>query len=234
MASDAHSAWSILLYIIGSFVCMFSLCSSIFLVYVLKKHHSKDMHTSSYPTTFAAAFFYFSSSIIYLRAMTLLDIRIDTNLEDKNELVLLTMFFILCIIMARLAICTQFIVRLYITFKMAPEFAVSRRTLIITITLSTLVFIIAIWWSVLMVLRFITLDQVNTTSFNGQFIAVTVSMLVFDSSAAWFVVGTMTDKLLQTIDLRDRSEYTHRMEHMQRISERGISNPPEQGMQSLD
>merc|ERR1712154_240932 len=68
----------------------------------------------------------------------------------------------------------------------------------------------------------------GTTSFNGQFIAVTVSMLVFDSSAAWFVVGTMTDKLLQTIDLRDRSEYTHRMEHMQRISERGISDPPEQ------
>ena len=39
-------------------------------------------------------------------------------------------------------------------------------------------------------------------------------LLVFDASGSWLVVGTMTDKLLQTIDLIDRSDVVDRMQQL--------------------
>merc|ERR1719474_661900 len=202
------------LFVIGASVCLFSLCFSVFLVHSLRENHTKDSYTFTYPTTYAAAILYFLSSIIYVLTLHHLDLSKHSNMEDDIDIVLCTMFFVLCLITARLSIFTQLIMRLYYTFKGTPTFALSRRTLTVSIALSALVFAAAIWWSVLITLRYVVWKE-SFGSYSGQLIAVTALVLVFDSTGSWTVVATMTNKLLQTIDFIDRSEVISRMKRLE-------------------
>ena len=158
-----HSS-DVFLFCIGCSVCVFSLCFTVFLIYALKKNHSKDSYTSTYPTTFAACTFYILSSIIYLLAMPHLDIRNHSNLENDQDLVLCALFFVLFLIMARLSICAQFVIRIRTTFKSTPAFALRRRTLTVSVTLSVLVFITVVWWSVLIIIRYLAMRKVGSES----------------------------------------------------------------------
>jgi len=128
------------------------------------------------------------------------------------------MFFVFFLVMARMSLCGNFLLRVYDAFK-GSIFEMKKMNIILPIVLCAFMLMTVVSWTALIHHQYLSdsgsaKKTYDEKSYDLLLIVVTAMMLLFDASGSWAMVLTMIHKLLQTVELSDRSEYISRMKRL--------------------
>ena len=192
----------IYLFLMTLFVIIYSFSAIILLTYTM--HKNDQIHLQNIPTILSVIF-YFISSVVFLSALTYFNENDDNNFDNDRNFVLCMVLFILFLILAKISVYTQFLTRLYATFK-DSMLELRKSTIIISVILLCLLFLTVLWWISLIIVRYLTLDE-NFDGYDQQFFPVFIFLFIFDVCISWLVVGLFTNKLLKSIMFKSRSDF---------------------------
>ena len=193
---------------------LFSFFSCIVLIHSLlrdhikraTKHKARNISPSNKVVylSSAAAIFYLLSAIAFLGTTTRFDVAREHNLTDDDLLVVLVLFFVFFLMMARLSIYCQFLIRLNVVF-LGTAFELSRRTMVGAVALLSSLFVAVLWWIIVIVIHF--LFDITLRFYDSQFIALMLCLFVLEAATSVLIVGLFTDKLFRIIvEFKPREE----------------------------
>ena len=197
------NAAEIYLFLMILLVIIYSFSACILLIYSMYKNR-QIKNINNLPTIFSAIF-YFISSVVSLSALAYFNENDNENFEHDKKFATSMVLFLLFLVLAKLSVYTQFLTRLYATFRHST-LELSKSTIIVSITLICLLFTTVLWWMSLLITRYLTLNR-PFTGYSAQFYPVFVFLFIFEASLSWLFVGLFTNKLLKSIMFKSRSAF---------------------------
>ena len=192
----------IFIFVMVLFVILYSFSACILLIYSM---HKNDQITLNHIPTILSSIFYFISSVIFLFVLSYFNENDNDNFDNDKNFTICVVLFVLFLILAKISVYTQCLIRLYATFKNST-LELRNSTIIIAIFLLCLLFLTVVWWMTLIIVRYLTLDK-KFDSYDPQFFPISIFLFIFDVSLSWLVVGLFTNKLLKSIMFKSRSDF---------------------------